>query len=80
MKIKCLIHKHNWYYGNLIRNYDFGLTYKPITMIYPVRMCLRCYKKQKKHTISNNWINNEWDYNDLSNNDKRDIKLNKLGI
>ena len=95
MKIKinwCLI-KHKWEYSQsesathyntqIIKDFPFNRTYSQFTL--HTRQCQRCYKKQKA-TIgwgSYNWhIGKDCTWKDVELNkaEKRQIKLNKLGI
>lgn len=84
IKINWCLFKHKWEYNTqIVKDFPFHRPYSQF--ILHTRQCQRCYKKQKA-TIgwgSYNWhIGKDCTWKDVELNkaEKRQIKLNKLGI
>ena len=69
----CFI-KHNWEYKEELINYfNSNNKLKSVTMPTKVRLCNKCYKKQRSKGID--WV--DWE---LTLEEERDLKLKELGI
>lgn len=84
IKINWCLFKHKWEYNTqIVKDFPFHRPYSQFTL--HTRQCQRCHKKQKA-TIgwgSYNWhIGKDCTWKDVELNkaEKRQIKLNNLGI
>jgi hypothetical protein len=68
----CFI-KHSWEYKEEMITYSNTNKLKSVTMPTKVRLCNRCYKKQRSKGID--WV--DWE---LTLEEERDLKLKELGI
>lgn len=86
MNIRCIF-RHKWEYSICERvvNYNMPTINKlpknlSVKISDKVRICKRCYKKQRKLGFKNDSENNHWVNDYLTKDELRDKKLKELGI